>query len=276
MNNKKTNFKNVVKGLVFEALTKSEIEFDPKKVEVNRTADLKFGDFATNIALKLAKETNHSSIETANKLTDSLKIYDQISKVEVAGPGFVNITLSDEVWQNVVKDVLEKGEKFGSNDLGEAKKARVEFVSANPTGPLHFGNARGGPIGDALARVLEFSGYQVLREYIHNDIGGQVIKLGQTIVNVSKGEKLEDQEYKGEYIKEIVEKIGEFSDAADAGKKACDMMLDEILADCEEMGIKFDEVFPESGFVESGKTKDALDQLQKDGVIKKKGKLITK
>lgn len=243
-------------------------------IEVTRTSDPKNGDYSTNIAMKLAKETKQSPTEFANILADNLKKQSYIEKVEVAGPGFVNIFVKANVWQSEVQKVLSDIERYGANSVGKGKKARVEFVSANPTGPLHFGNARGGPIGDTLASVLEFSGYKVLREYIHNDVGEQVRKLGETIANVAKGQSLEDQEYKGEYILDLVKEFRisnfKFQIPSEVGKWATSKMLDETLADCEAIGIKFDKVYPESGFIESGDTERAIAELDKKGVVKEK------
>jgi len=245
------------------------------EVEINRPNDSKNGDYSTNVALKLASRGEQSPVELARKLANSLKSQLYIEKVEVKNPGFLNFFIKDEVWQKQVSDVLKAGEKFGSNDAGRGKKARVEFVSANPTGPLHFGNARGGPIGDSLASVLEFSGYTVLREYYHNDLGVQVEKLGQSIVNVEKGQKLEDQEYKGEYIFDLVKQIKKNSklqtpNSKQAGEKAVEILLKDVLKDCEDMGINFDKVQAESELMSSGKTKSAIDFLQKKKALKKK------
>ncbi|MDZ4209890.1 MAG: arginine--tRNA ligase, partial [Candidatus Curtissbacteria bacterium] len=253
--------------------------------EVSRTTDAKFGDFSTNIALRVSHASKQSPQETAKILTDSLKDLPYVEKLEVAGPGFINFFIKSEYWQDQVSDVLILGEGFGSNDIGKDKKARVEFVSANPTGPLHFGNARGGPIGDVLASVLEFSGYKVLREYYHNDVGEQVRKLGESIVNVAAGLKLEDQEYKGEYVKDLANVIlgseatpeSKKADSGQArmtsdevGKEAVDILLEEILKDCRDMGIEFDKIFPESEFVNTGGTKEVLDHLREKGVLKEK------
>lgn len=238
-------------------------------IEVSRTTDAKFGDFSTNVALRLSHEFKQSPQETAKILTDSLKDLPYVEKLEVAGPGFINFFVKDEYWQKGVSDVLGLGHKYGSNQTGKDKKARVEYVSANPTGPLHFGNARGGPIGDVLASVLEFSGYRVFREYLHNDIGGQVDKLGQSIVNVAGGGKLEDQEYKGGYVEELAKEL-KIDNANEVGKKAVDILLEEILKDCRDMGIEFDKIFPESEFVNSGGTKEVLDHLKEKGVLKEK------
>ena len=255
------------------------------------------GDFSTNLALKISSSFTkmaskdrrvgklldntrgkpldntrgeQSPMAFAKLLTDSLQNLSYIKKLEVKEPGFINFFIKDEVWQNEVNNVLKAGDKFGSNNLGFGKKARVEFISANPTGPLHFGNARGGPIGDCLASVLAFSGYKVIREYLHNDIGGQVENLGQSIVNFQSGQKLEDQMYKGDYIKELSAKISGVKSPAEAGEKAVAILFSEIIKDAKAMGINFDNVYPESQFVKTGQTKKALELLEKKGALKKK------
>jgi arginyl-tRNA synthetase len=298
------NIREQIRKDLFLAISDQSLEVSEVHVEVTRTADLKNGDYSTNAAMKLATILKQSPVDIARKLADSLRKQGYVEKVEVAGPGFVNIWIKDSVWQSQVEKVLIDIDRYGANMAGKGKKARVEFVSANPTGPLHFGNARGGPIGDTLARVLEFSGWDVLREYIHNDIGEQVRKLGESIQNVANGQKLEDQEYKGEYIRELATVILGTSGArtpesnishpelvsgsknkshgfpiesgmtgktaVEVGKQATDQMLDETLADCEAMGIKFDQVYPESGFVQSGDTERAIAELGKKGFIKDK------
>src|SRR3990167_2153660 len=220
------------------------------RVEVTGASDARFGDYTSNVALrydqgKLQKEKaiKQSPMEFAKKLADSFKNQAYIEKLEVKEPGFLNFFIKDEVLQNEVEKVLKKSQKYGSCKTGQGKKARVEFVSANPTGPLHFGNARGGPIGDTLASVLEFCGWEVLREYYHNDVGVQVEKFGDSLVKVASGKKLEDQEYKGEYIAELAKKIGKAKSGKEAGGEAIKILLEEILADCKLMGIKFDKVY---------------------------------
>jgi arginyl-tRNA synthetase len=255
---------------VREAIQRLKIKKPVTDVETVRVGDKSFGDFSTNIAFKISREFKQSPLETAKLLTDSLKDLPYVEKLEVAGSGFVNFFIRNSIWQEEVSKVLKEGEKYGANDRGKGKKARVEFVSANPTGPLHFGNARGGPIGDVLASVLDFCGYKVIREYLHNDIGGQVDKLGESVLNLAKGDELEDQEYKGEYVKELAEKIDGVRDATEAGKKAVDLLFAEIEQDCREMGIIFDKVYPESEFVIDGATNKALEKLEKGGFLKEK------
>src|SRR3990167_5583805 len=212
-------------------------------IEVARSQDPGFGDYSTNIALKASREGKHSPMEFARLLSDSLKNLPYIKKLEVKEPGFINFFIKDEYWQNQVDVVLtshpfgvNKANGYGSNSLGKGKKARVEFVSANPTGPLHFGNARGGPIGDVLASVLAFCGYKVTREYLHNNVGVQVGKLGESILNVAAGKPLEEQEYKGEYILDLINKIKktpktkfQIPNSEEAGERAVAILLDEIL-----------------------------------------------
>lgn len=137
-----------------------------------------FGDYTTNLPLQLAKlegkNGKQSPIDIANKIINNLGDLSYISKIEVAGPGFLNFYIKPEFLSENLKEILKKGDNFGKSENNKGKKARVEFVSANPTGPLHIGNARGGPLGDVVANVLASQGYQVLREYIHNDVGEQV------------------------------------------------------------------------------------------------------
>lgn len=258
-------------------------------VELMRPTDLNNGDYSTNLALKIGTRdqrpetrgkiddkkdaqgrhsVSQSPNEFAKKIADSLKNQPYIEKLEVAGPGFINFFIKPDFWQSEVEKVLKEGSKYGSNTLGKSKKARVEFVSANPTGPMHFGNARGGPIGDVLASVLEFSGYSIIREYYHNDLGVQVEKLGESIINVSAGGKLEDQEYKGEYVRDLGREIGKVSDSKEAGQRAVEILLKMAISDCADMGIKFDQVYAESDFVKSGKTKTVVEALKKNGFLK--------
>ena len=226
-----------------------------------------FGDYSTNLVLQLAKlkltDDKQSPRVIASKILEKFGKPDYLEKAEIAGGGFINFFIKKEFLANDIKEILESKEQFGKSEIGKGKKARVEFVSANPTGPLHFGNARGGPIGDVLANVLEFVGYKVLREYYDNNVGGQIKKLGESISNIRSGGKLEDQEYKGHYVAEIAEKVGNFKDVDDAGKKAAKLLFEGIIKDCSEMGINFDKIYHESEFMESGRTKEALKKVEK-------------
>ncbi len=228
------------------------------KVEVTRSQKSNFGDFSTNLVLKISDDLNQSPMESAKFLTDSLKNQAYLEKLEVASPGFINFFIKKQIWQKEVAEVLKLADKYGSNKLGQNRRARVEFVSANPTGPLHFGNGRGGPIGDVIASVLEFCGFKVLREYIDNDRGNQVNELGKTLAVraglIKAGE--EDLAYRGTYTQELASKIkpkiGRLSNldknqiSQKMGEAAVKMLFEAIIEDCGALGIKFDHIVHES------------------------------
>lgn len=240
-----------------------------------------FGDYSTNIALQLSKlksgNAKHSPAEIAKEILSHLGHPSYLSKAEVAGPGFLNIFIKPEVLAGQIGEVLKQGDKFGGSDTGYGKKARVEYVSANPTGPLHFGNARGGPIGDVLSNVLRFCGWEVLREYLDNDRGNQVLELGKTLsaraglINVPE----EGLTYKGEYTKELADKIkpqlraglNEGETITGAGELGVKILFEEIIRDCKDLGIEFDHIVHESKLQKQAP--DILKQLEEKGVLKK-------
>lgn len=245
------------------------------KISVDHPPDLKFGDYTTNLALQQPKQTRgrvwQSSIQIAKKIVETLGKPNYLEKIEVAAPGFINFFLSKSFLTSQIGQILENQEKFFQTNLGKGKKARIEFVSANPTGPLHIGNARGGPIGDVIANVLESVKFKVIREYIHNDIGGQVEKFGQSLWSKIIDEKPSQLEYQGLYISELAEKLKKAKSSQEATKKAVEIMFSEIISDCAAIGIKFDKIYPESQFVTSGKTKKVIEKLNKNGFVKEKG-----
>ncbi len=196
---------------LLKKIIKEDIEievFVPEKEE--------FGHYSTNVALKLTKELKKSPMEIAQELTNDLKLTTNnfFKKIEVASPGFINFWLSERVLQNELKEILQKKERYGKSKVQSLKpKVQVEFVSANPTGPLTLANGRGGFMGDVLSNVLEFCGYKVEREYYVNDTGNQVLTLGKSILaalglleeahSTSSGQ---ENFYKGEYVKEWARK----------------------------------------------------------------------
>lgn len=221
------------------------------------------GDLASNISLVLAKNLKKPPMEIANKLLESLeKLSDlkkDFAKIEVVEPGFINFYFSSQYLASKLNEIVSLGSDFGSSDLGKGKKVSVEFVSANPTGPLHIGNARGGPLGDTIANVFTKAGYKVTREYLHNNVGGQVDRLGEAIYfKIHPDQKPEDLQvqYQGQYLTELAEIVKEQMDKHEdlsqgefiqkAGEIAVELMLSEILKDCEDMGINFDKIRKES------------------------------
>ena len=238
-----------------------------------------FGDYSTNIALQLAKLKPSSGKQTpkeiANEIVTRVKGLESskkyLEKVEMAGGGFINFFIKPEELAEDLKEISEQGQEYGKSDFGRGKKSRVEYVSANPTGPLHIGNARGGPLGDVIANVLEANGYSVLREYIHNDVGEQVKALGATIKAKYHGNLSEQFQYQGGYIDELVKKIGnevEGKDDEGVGRMAVELLFEEIMADTHAMGIKFDLVVHESKLREVAP--QVIEQLKKSGVVKEK------
>ena len=266
-------------------------------VDIERPKDSSNGDYSTSVALvafakiknpaRLASESVtgrqksrpprkrerygqakiKNPLELAEKIVSVLNskilnLNSGFDKIEAVKPGFINFYLSNDYLQDQVQSIIEKGNSYGSplqKSLPVGSRASVEFVSANPTGPLHIGNAVGGPIGDVLANVLEKSGYKVTREYLHNDVGGQIDRLGEAIYfELNPGEKSENYvvQYRGTYIKELAKEVEEelYEDEdlsqnefiEKAGKIAVRIMLEEILKDCEDMGIKYDVVRKES------------------------------
>ncbi len=230
-----------------------DIEF-----KVERPKDLDHGDFASNIALALSKKLDKNPFDLALEISEKIKSLPEFEKVEAVKPGFINFYLSKQYLASNLKQIIQQGSSFGTLNIGKGKKVSVEFVSANPTGPLHIGNARGGPLGDTIANVLNKVGYAVTREYLHNDVGGQVGRLGEAIYfTIHPDQKSAEYEvqYQGEYIKELADEVKESLGEVDlsqeefiekAGKIAVELMLTEILKDCEGMGIKFDKVRKES------------------------------
>jgi len=222
-----------------------------EKIKVERPEKSNMGDYSTNIALQLKKP----AAEIAKKLEGS----DLFEKVETAGPGFINFFISKEYLQNQVKEILEEGDKFGSLEIGKGKKVNVEFISANPTGPLTLGNGRGGFCGDVLASILDKAGYKAVREYYINDVGEQVKKLGHSVIGGSEAV------YKGDYIEDLQKRIKE-KEPVKAGEKAADILLEEkIKPVVKRMGIKFDVWFSESSLDDKG-VEDVLVYLRKNNL----------
>ena len=241
------------------------------------------GDYSTNLVLQLAKlkltDDKQSPQVIASKILEKFGKPEYLEKAEIAGGGFINFFIKKEFLANDIKEILARKGDFGRSQIGKEKKARVEFVSANPTGPLHFGNARGGPIGDVLANVLEFVGYKVLREYIDNDRGNQVNDLGKTLAARAGLIKADEESltYKGEYTKElaaeVIAQIGDTTKLSEteiiskAGEIGVKLLFKEIIKDCEDIGMKFDFIVHESELQK--KAPAVLDELEKRGLLKK-------
>ena len=257
---------------------------DTSKVVVELPREEAHGDLACNAAMVLSKQAAMKPRDLAELFAERLAQRKDVAEVEIAGPGFINIRLTEGRWAQELKGILEAGSDYGRNDLGKDEAVNVEFVSANPTGPLHAAHARGAIFGDALANLLEWSGYKVCREYYINDAGAQVDVLARSAFlryREALGETgitIPDGLYPGMYLKEVGEALKtKFGDSllsqseeeylATVRGFAIDMMMEGIKKDLSGLGVDMDVYSSERGLVEAGKVADAIDSLQKEGLV---------
>jgi arginyl-tRNA synthetase len=239
------------------------------------------GDFASNLAMAMARAEKKSPRQIAEALVAALDDCDFLSKVEIAGPGFINFTLTPLCWYEVLHDIAAKGNQYGCSQVGQGRKVQVEFVSANPTGPLHIGHGRGAAVGDAVAAILQAAGFDVQREYYVNDAGNQVATLGRSIwmrLRELKGETVVFPEdgYQGEYIRDLAAKMQEEDPAvADLQEhvavKRCtafgiSKVLDWIAADLKAFGVTFDSWFSERSLYDRNMVVVELAKLAEKGL----------
>jgi len=259
---------------IIKKIVKKLYQVELGEVLVERPALEEHGDYSTNVALVLAKKLKKLPLAIAEEVRKELLASGRELEVSIAGPGFINFALSNSALVKGLEEILDKGNKYSSLKVGKGKKVNVEFVSANPTGPLHIGNFRGGPLGDTVAAVLQKAGFNVTREYYHNDLGEQVKKLGESILYWKKkadGEECEFPEggYEGEYVKELAKKLKDKT-AKSLGEQAVELFFQKALEISKKAGIRFDVVSKESAIKESGRTEEALKILKKKGFLKEK------
>ena len=200
--------KDYLTNLLNNALKDLVKSFDKDVIQVSRPKQIQHGDFSTNVSLPLAKILKKAPIEIAKGIVDRIPSSTLIEKVEIAGPGYINFFLSSEARVELVNKILVEKEDFGKSTFGKNQKVQVEFVSANPTGPLHVGHGRGAAIGDSIARLLEATGWDVTKEFYYNDAGAQINSLGLSVQARAKKISPDDKEfpkdgYQGEYINDI-------------------------------------------------------------------------
>jgi len=256
--------KNILVKLIKEAIKLLQKErvfpkFEVSEIKIEYPKEKDHGDYSTNVAMEIAKNTKKRPMEIAENLKSQISNLKSnfFEKIEVAEPGFINFFLSKEFLQTQIKEILKKGKKFGKLNIGKNKKVNVEFISANPTGPLTLGNGRGGFYGDTLANVLEKAGYKVKREYYINDVGTQIRKLGHSVIGDSQAL------YKGKYIEELRKRI-KGKDPDEVGQKAAKIILKEMIKpSVKRMGIKFDKWFSEKSLYEKGEVDKILNWLKK-------------
>ncbi len=248
-------------------------------IQLDVPKDASFGDFATNLAMVLSAKVKRPPREIARTLIDHISDLDGlIERCEIAGPGFINFYLREDYWLGILKEIDAAGETYGRSNLGKGRRVLIEFVSANPTGPLHIGHGRGAVVGDALARLLEAAGYAVHREFYVNDAGRQLRTLGRSVWiryrQLFDGSVPfpEEDGYPGEYVIEIAEALRRRDgdgylamDETEAVERfsefAAGQILGGIRADLDRMGIRFDSFFSERALYRDGKVEGCIAEL---------------
>ncbi len=238
-------------------------------IEIERIENKSFGDYSINAAFKIAKTFKKNPMEAAEIIVAKCKSSDTdlFVKIEISQPGFINFFLSEKYLQKQVEAIWEKGKKYGEVNFGQNQKVQVEFISANPTGPLTLGNARGGFFGDVLASVLQKAGYQTEREFYINDAGEQVVKLGHSVLND------EQAVYQGEYINELREQINvKNKSATEIGQEAANLILENMLKPAvAKMRIEFDHWFAESSLHQHNKVQKVIELLKAKNLTYEEG-----
>ncbi|WP_288725915.1 arginine--tRNA ligase [uncultured Corynebacterium sp.] len=247
----------------------------PETVTVERPRNPEHGDYATNIALQVAKRAGTNPRELAGWLVDALATDPAIASADIAGPGFINLRLAADAQGKLVADILEAGQNYGRSDIYAGEKVNLEFVSANPTGPIHLGGTRWAAVGDSLGRVLEAAGAEVTREYYFNDHGGQIDRFARSLVAAAKGEPTPQDGYGGAYISEIAAGVVDKHEGALEGTDAevqetfraagVDMMFAHIKRSLADFGVEFDVYFHENSLFESGAVDKAVATLKDNG-----------
>ena len=260
-------------GLVQEAVRKVFPDAGDVAVELDRPKNAAHGDFATNVALQLAKRVGRKPREAAEAIVAALAANDEVARADIAGPGFINFTLSAGSRFAVVPRVLAQGAAFGRSDAGGERRFMVEFVSANPTGPLHVGHGRQAALGDAVATLLEWQGWRVTREFYYNDAGNQIANLALSVqarIKQARGEPaaMPQDGYNGEYIRDIAREYvaAHFGDAAgndlaQIQRYAVEYLRKEQDLDLNAFGVKFDSYFLESSLYADGKVDETVKML---------------
>ncbi|MFC1835402.1 arginine--tRNA ligase [Thermodesulfobacteriota bacterium] len=283
--------RNLVKGAIDTARKNDTVQLpdtDSINIEVTRSKDPQHGHYAANAAMVLAKHARMKPRDLATIITRNIpEPNDLIEKTEIAGPGFINFFLRSDVWRNLLTRILEEKDAYGLVQDAQGPRVLLEFVSANPTGPLHVGHGRGAAVGDALARLLKATGYRVETEYYVNDAGNQMKILGRSVLLRYKellGEKIEfpEKHYVGDYIKELAAEL----QGTALGKKLTDLpeeegvepaseyARDQILKGIQEVlgrfGVMYDNYFSERVLHDGGSIAKAVEELKDRGRVEEK------
>ena len=269
----KENIIKAVKGAGFKL---------PEDFSLESPPDEKMGDLATNIAIIIGKNEGIDPKDVSKKILTKFGS-DYIESADVAGQGFINFKLSKKYYQKVLSNILSSGGDYGKSDIGKEKRVLVEYVSANPTGPLHIGNARGGPIGEVISNIFSWLGYYVEREFYVNDIGAQIRKFGETLAYyyISKNDPsyhFPDGGYPGDFLKEISEQIqrekkDEIANLKDEKlidifiRHGLEITIRRIKEDLSDLGIVFDRFQYESDLINSGLNQKVIEDLKEKNAL---------
>ncbi|OKJ92249.1 arginine--tRNA ligase [Amycolatopsis sp. CB00013] len=247
----------------------------PEKVTIERPRNPEHGDYATNLALQVAKKAGMKPRDFADALAEALSATDGIDSAEVAGPGFLNLRLAADAQGQIVQQVLDAGERYGLGDALAGVKINLEFVSANPTGPIHLGGTRWAAVGDALGRVLSAQGGLVTREYYFNDHGAQIDRFVRSLIAAAKGEPAPEDGYAGGYINDIAAEVirqepsalslPDDERAETFRRVGIELMFTEIKQSLHDFGTDFDVYFHENSLHESGAVATSVQQLKDSG-----------
>ena len=288
--------KATIAALLSEALRQAIAargqSFTPPPIQVERSRDPAHGDLASNVALANAKRLGMPARDLARELGAALEGNAAIARTEIAGPGFINVFLAQDTQGAVLRDVLRQGPRYGHSRRGGGRKVQVEFVSANPTGPLHLGHGRGAAVGDSLARILAAAGWDVTREFYYNDAGAQIDKLALSVQarckSVTPGDEAWPQDgYRGEYIAEVARayldgarvEAGDRSVTARGDADDLDALRAFAVAwlrreqdlDLQRFGVCFDVYFLESSLYASGEVEASVERLIDNGATYEEG-----
>jgi arginyl-tRNA synthetase len=268
----------VVRDALADAVAAGELTLPngvPEHVTIERPRLKDHGDYATNVAMQLAKQARRNPRELAQILASRMQHAQGIDRVDIAGPGFLNLTIASGAQGALARQIVEAAHSYGRSDTQHGARLNLEFVSANPTGPIHIGGVRWAAVGDALARVLEACSANVAREYYFNDTGAQIDRFAQSLLAVARGEPVPDDGYSGSYVEDIAKAIvAKRPDAialpdAEAQEvfraEGVALMFLEIQQSLHEFGVDFDVFFNEQTLHDNGELDKALAQLTEQG-----------
>jgi arginyl-tRNA synthetase len=249
----------------------------PDPVHVERPRQAEHGDWATNVALRLAGAAGLKPRDLAQVLADRLAANPAIAKADVAGPGFINLTLNKAAAGELARAIVDQGQGFGRTQALKDQTVNVEFVSANPTGPMHLAGARWAAVGDSIARLLEAQGATTVREYYFNDHGTQIDRFAASLLAAARGQAIPADGYGGQYIHDVaalvmaqvpgIEQLPDSQALEGFRANGVEIMFDQIKASLRAFGVNFDVYFHEQSLYDSGQVQAALDQLKANGSL---------